>query len=75
MCGDSNRIAPLRNLKCLKLGLRWFYLFKADPQFFLQPSYVKAEGKSLSSSIPLPKLHVCYICVTLMCLLYIYVYI
>ena len=75
MCGDSNRIAPLKNLKCLKPGLRRFYFFEADPQIFLQHSYVKAEGKSLSSSIPLPKLYICYICVTLMYLLYIYVYI
>ena len=73
MCGDSNRIAPLKNLKCLKPGLRRFYFFEADPQIFLQHSDVKAEGKSLSSSIPLPKLYIFYICVTLMYLLYIYV--
>ena len=53
-------------------GLRWCYFFEADPQTFgIKPSYVKAKGKSLSSSLPSPKLHICYICVTFMYLLYI----
>ena len=52
-----------------KPGLRCFYFFDADLPIFLQPSYIKAGGKSLSSSIPWPKLHVCYICVTLVYLL------
>ena len=28
VCRDSNRITPLRNLKCLKPGLRWFLTTK-----------------------------------------------
>ena len=47
-----------------------FYLFEADPQIFWQPSYVKAEGKSLSSFLSSPKLHIRYVCVTLVYLLY-----
>ena len=61
-------------LQRLKLNRPWggFNFLEADPQIFLQPSYVKVEGKSLSSSIPLLKLNICYICVTLVYLLDIY---
>ena len=48
-----------------------FIVSKLIHKFFWQPSYVKAEGKSLSSFIPSPKLHICYVCVTLVYLLYI----
>ena len=61
----------MTNLKCLKPGLRSCFFFEADPQIFLKPSYAKAEGKSLSSSLPLPKLHISYVCVKFMYLLYI----
>ena len=72
MCGDSNRIAPLRTLKCLKPGLRCMVLsFRSWSANFLTTSYVKAERKSLSSFIPSPELHICYVCVTLVYLFYI----
>ena len=48
-----------------------FIFSKLIRNFFWQPSYVKAEGKSLSSFISSPKLHICYVCVTLVYLLYI----
>ena len=71
VCKDSNQVTLLRNLKCLKPGLKWFYFFETDLQIFLQPSYVKAEGKSLCSSILLPKLHMCDTYVSVM---YLWVY-
>ena len=52
----------------------WFYLFEADRQSFWQPSNVKAEVKSLSSFIPSPKLHICYVCVCDTCVAIIYFY-
>ena len=76
LCAETQIESPLwGTLNVLNQDWDGFYFFEADPQIFLQHSYVKAEGKSLSSSIPLPKLYICYLCVTLMYFLYIYVYI
>lgn len=61
-CSHSLRVTILRNLKCLKPGLRCFYYFKADPQIFLQPSYASIGGVN-KSLYPLIKttylLHMC----------------
>ena len=61
-CSHSLRVTILRNLKCLKPGLRCFYYFKADPQIFLQPSYASI-GEVNKSLYPLIKttylLHMC----------------
>ena len=73
LCAETQIESPLWGTKNVlnKDWGAWFYLFEADPQIFWQLSYVKAEGKSLSSFLPSPEVHICYVCVTLVYLLYI----
>ena len=74
MCGDSNRIAPLRNSKCLKQGLRRMVLsFRSWSANFLTTMLCWSRGGVIKFLYSLTKT-TCLLCVCDTCVAVIYFY-